>query len=762
MRAYATVALLGSVLLGPRPPSLTAQAWGPQSWDETVRRAKNLAREQPQSQWEQQIDGVLAADLIEFISPTRVLVGLVRTTRLGEPRYADIALVNAQDGAILWQTERDQIGQGNYSLLGSSPLFLLLGANDLGASLSALDTASGKPVWHYRAASPFSLARPTPDQILVLAKHGSGRRLEALDAATGRSLWEQDFDSKAVSDSAAAALFVSGDTAIVVAAQITEIDAKTGAILRRIARNAPADDQRSHLTADGRSLLTWNGGSVELIDRASGTSRWTASDPLPAQLVSIAPGSVMRVAKDGSRGVVDRLRPETGARAWRYQASASVVSPVAVVHGLVLFATDSALIGLDTATGTPRFVTALPEAVQAAGPSLARRIGMPDQIELRPGPDRLFLSRERAGLVAFELPSGKQLWFQPIYERPQPAFDYTAQGRYEWLLQNLALVGRPQAALPPSLSSSSAADPHLHTLDVAQRFYDESKARWDQVRNDPNATRGERRDAVDRMVLASQGNLVATQTEVATGRAMASMEFGASVLNFALNFAARQKARILSGVIERVQIMMQGSTRAEQRAFQGDYYLRPFYKRGRGVTIVSLETGKRRDVVFSPHSEPLTAFGVDLPVFTVGPGGRLVLFGLSLHTDRYVERSLGKAKVPVLSLMSYDVPGMTMIDRQRDWGWLTDFIRAGDLPSLTRTLASGDVDVNSRHWAAGESGLIWAVALGKLDMARFLVEHGADVNQVSDLGQTALDVAATPELKSYLRSVGGKSASEVQ
>src|SRR6266498_3341960 len=163
----------------------------------------------------------------------------------------------------------------------------------------------------------------------------------------------------------------------------------------------------------------------------------------------------MRVAKQGERGIVDRLRPESGARVWRYQASGSVVSPVAVVNGLVIFSTDSALVALDTATGTPRFVTALPPDVQAAGPSLARRIGIPDQIELRPDPERLFLSRERAGLVAFELPSGKQLWFQPIYERPQPAFDYTAQGRYEWLLQNLALVGRPQAALPPPIVSCS-------------------------------------------------------------------------------------------------------------------------------------------------------------------------------------------------------------------------------------------------------------------------------------------------------------------
>jgi outer membrane protein assembly factor BamB len=755
MRLLISAVVITAIL----PLPARAQAWGPQSWGETVRRAKNLAPEQPQTTWEQQIDGVLAADLIEFLSADRVLVGLVRTTRLGEPRYADIALVNAADGSILWQTERDQIGSGNYSLLGTTPLFLLLGANDRGGNLSALDPATGKSVWQYRAPTPFGLVRPTPDRILVLSKQGGGRRLEALDAATGRSLWRQDFDKQAIPDSSQATLLVSGDTAIVVAAQVTEIDAKTGATLRTIPRAAPSSDNYSaQLAPDGRALLVWNGPSIELIDRTTAKSRWTANDPLPAQLVAFTPGGIMRVARDGDRGIVDRLRPESGARVWRYQVSGTIVSPVAVTNGLVVFATDSALIALDTATGTPRFVTALPPDVAAAGPSVAMRVGIPDQIELRPSPERLFLSRERAGLVAFELPSGKQLWFQPIYERPLPAFDYTAQGRYAWLLENLALVGRPQVAMPPSLSRSSTADTHLNSLDVAQRYYDESRARYDQLRASPYSTRGEREAAADRMVLASQGNLAAVQTNVAVGRAMASMQLGASVLNFALNFAAQQKARILSGIVERVHIMMQGATRAEQRAFQGDYYLRPFYKRGRGVTIVALETGKRRDVIFSPHSEPVTAFGVDMPVVTMGPGGRLVLFGLSMHTERYVERSLGKSKIPVLSLMSYDVPAMTFIERQRDWGTLIELVKLNNQGVLLRALESGELDINSRHWAAGESGLHWAVALSNIEMARFLVAHGANVNLVSDLGQTALDIASTEEMKSYLRSVGGKPA----
>src|SRR6266498_2623980 len=280
MRFTPTILLgLGLVAASPARP----QAWGPQSWGETVRRAKNIAPEQPQSQWEQQIDGVLAADMIEFVSPDRVLVGLVRTTRLGEPRYADVALVNAADGSILWQTERDQIGQGNYSLLGTSPLLLLLGSNDVGGFLSGVDPASGKRFWQYRAPNPFSIVRPAPDRILVLSKQGSGRRLEALDAATGRSLWKAEFDKKAIPDSADVRLFFAGDTAIIVAGQITEIDAKSGATLRTIARAAPSDNLSAQL--DGSVVLVWSGQNVELLDVLTTPHEHDSAIELRAQVV---------------------------------------------------------------------------------------------------------------------------------------------------------------------------------------------------------------------------------------------------------------------------------------------------------------------------------------------------------------------------------------------------------------------------------------------------------------------------------------------
>src|SRR5687768_15621064 len=268
------------------PGAAPAQAppWGPQSWSETVRRAKNLAPEQPATVWEQQIDGVLAADLIEYLSPDRILVGLVRTTRLGEPRYDNIMMVNAADGAVLWEAERDQYAQASYSIVGTAPLLVLLAASDIGMSLTALDTATGKRAWQYRAKPPFRLARPSLDRTLVLGKQGSGRRLEAIDALTGRVVWRQDFDSKAIGDSVSATLLVSGDTALIVGSSVTEIDVRDGTVLRTLPLGAPASAASSAALVAG-SVVTWNGTRIEVLDRASGTSRWSQNDSLPAQQI---------------------------------------------------------------------------------------------------------------------------------------------------------------------------------------------------------------------------------------------------------------------------------------------------------------------------------------------------------------------------------------------------------------------------------------------------------------------------------------------
>jgi hypothetical protein len=250
---------------------------------------------------------------------------------------------------------------------------------------------------------------------------------------------------------------------------------------------------------------------------------------------------------------------------------------------------------------------------------------------------------------------------------------------------------------------------------------------------------------------AAERQLTATQVNVAMGRMQAGAELAQSMMNFASALAAQLRQVANEGLLSRVRLMMNSAFRAQQHVFQGDWYVRPFYKRGRGVTIVSLATGKRRDIVVSPTNEPFLSYCVDLPVFTVSPdGGRLMAVGISLKADRYVMRSLPLTKMPSLSILSYDLPSIALIERQRDWSILADVVQSGDTAWAKRVLDSGMVDVNARHWRAGETPLIIAAALDKPDFVRLLLARGADSRIVSDLGMTALDVAKSEPVRAAL------------
>ncbi|MDP3909090.1 MAG: PQQ-binding-like beta-propeller repeat protein [Gemmatimonadales bacterium] len=768
MRIPAVLTVAGFLALSPAAAQNPPPAWGPQTWDETIRRATNLAREQPRTSWEQVITGD-AVDLIEFIGPDRVLTGYVDISRLGEPNHDKIVLVNAADGSVIWTADRLQYQRGTYSLFRTVPHIVLLGSDAASFSLTALDTATGKRVWQRNGRAPFQLALSGggPDRYLVLAGEGQRSRLEAMDAASGRVLWKREIPETVISESTAARLIVSGDTAIVVGREVLEIDAATGATLRTITARATGGDQPNALLAPDGSVVLWNEGAIEWIDRGTGASRWVSTDSGTAttgsgalRVVSLEGGDVMRVGYREATGtsVVDRLRGSTGARVWRYVVRGIVVSPLVVDSALMVLATDSTLVGFDAATGTHRFQQAFPADFAAGGPSYARRVGMPDIVEQRP--NRAFIARERAGVIAYELPAGRMLWFQPNYERPISALDYTAQGRYDYMVFIMALQGRTRPGGPPSMSVHSPQRRQSPMLQSAQRDYQAARVRYEAVRRDPTVGGATRSVALSRLRFAADQQYATAQIEANLNKMAANLELGISALNFAFGLMAQQRERMQAGLESRAFLVVLSGAKARNGVFQDDFYLWPFYKRGRGVTLVSLETGKRRDIVVAPHSEALLAFSVDYPVFRMGPDGQLLAAGISLRPDRYVDQKQWKlTKAPNLSLLSYDVDSIAFIDRTRDWSWLVDAIRGGNEPMLTGFLDRNEVDVNARHWAAGETALMFAASLNRLDFARLLVARGANVNAVSDLGQTALDIAKAEPMREYLRSVGGKPAS---
>jgi ankyrin repeat protein len=82
-----------------------------------------------------------------------------------------------------------------------------------------------------------------------------------------------------------------------------------------------------------------------------------------------------------------------------------------------------------------------------------------------------------------------------------------------------------------------------------------------------------------------------------------------------------------------------------------------------------------------------------------------------------------------------------------------------------------DVDVNAKD-GIGWTALHWVVRNGyrvdfkneNIDVIRYLIENGADVNAKNDDGETPLDDAyiyGTDEIRQILRDAGGKSGKEI-
>ena len=81
-------------------------------------------------------------------------------------------------------------------------------------------------------------------------------------------------------------------------------------------------------------------------------------------------------------------------------------------------------------------------------------------------------------------------------------------------------------------------------------------------------------------------------------------------------------------------------------------------------------------------------------------------------------------------------------------------IRGDDLEIVKYLLENG-ADINAKD-NYGTTALMKASSNGQLEIVQFLIENGADINIKNNEGKTALDVAATKEIKKVLRKAGAR------
>ena len=584
------------------------------------------------------------------------------------------------------------------------------------------------------------MARVTGQNRLIFAfRDGSSFKVRVLDLATGDALIETVLPAEAFSGTTNISIDVADTSAFLVGNSVVTLDLADGRVVRTIDIPLIASESASTVfLTDG--ILAWDTETIAYFDRALNAVRWTVTtDDEPIQTVAVSMGHIVLVTGI-EQSVMSLLDPGAGQQIWSHSITGRIVSPIATSDDLFLCTTDSTVVGVKVADGSTAFVRSLPSDMASGSPTFAEIMGLPDVLRTEDGV--LFVARERSGIAAFDLPNGNLRWYHAHYEANLALINYTADGRFVSLHATMVEMGHISPSEPfippPSLSAvnSSGTSQHLAT---AQRRYETARARYE-------AGRGSASD----VQLAVEGVLVSLQMDMTCGQLTAGLEVAQSIMNLGIALREIQRARGRQGAIDRMELALQGALRAQENLFQSGYYLRPFYLEmwGRGVTIVETATGLRRDIIFSPQSPPALAYGLDMPTFAVDTeGDQLVVFGISLKTDRYQRRNKWGTHIPNYSLLKYALDQLEFVSHSTVYPALQPAIINGDVEQIHWLIDQGlDVEVLEWRNQHGETPIFQAVAMGMANIVELLINAGADVNAVDDLGGTPIFYAATIRL----------------
>ena len=727
--------------------------FGEHTYPVTIQTANRLASIEPATTWEVALDGE-ASDLLEFISPDLLLAGVVVVDRNSAPDYGPIYLIDTSTGEVKWEYERDDLSGGSYSLLFVDPLIVLLGVDQSSARLVALDPESGRKVWDEKVDTPYGLAGIQDQNRLIFAfRDGSSFKSRILDLTTGNTVIEIDLPSDAFSDTIHISIYVEDTTALLVGRSIVAVDLGDGSIVRTVDIPITAPEPASTIfLTDG--ILAWDAQEITYLDHTLNEVRWTITpDNGPIRTVAVSSGHIVLVTGT-EQSVMSLLDPAAGQLVWSHPIAGRIVSHIATSDDLFFCTTDSTVVGVKAADGRTAFVSLFPSDMASGSPTFAEIMGLPDVLRIEDGV--LFVARERSGIAAFDLPDGTLRWYHAHYSASLPLINYTADGRFASVYATMIEMGHlspSEPFLPPPSLSAVNPDGSSQLLAVAQQHYEHARARYESGRG----------SALD-VQIASGSELVALRMDMFSGQLTAGLEVAQSILNFGIAFREIQLARGRQGAIDRMELALQGAQRAQECLFQSGYYLRPFYLEmwGRGVTIVETATGLRRDIIFSPQSPPALAYGLDMPTFAVDTeGDQLVVFGISLETDRYQRRSKWGTHIPNYSLLKYALDQLEFVSHPTVYPALEPAIINGDIEQIHWLIEQAlDVDILEWRNQHGETPIFYAVVLGMTNIVELLIDAGADVNAVSDMGMTPIELAGSLQnIYDVLLAAGARTVS---
>jgi len=584
-----------------------------------------------------------SADFIEYIGKDRALVGSVSCgSKLGIPRNGPVILYDTKTGAELWRANRPSTPEGTYRVL-STKQAIVIGSWEKSLSIRALNLQTGKAIWSFKSAGD-SVISVVGSRIFCLDPKNS--LLSCISLLSGKTLWKQTLRESFSGGLALPALVVSGEMVIVIGQEVEAFLALSGKSLWQLKYNFPTEKTASVLLDKG--LCLWSAKNTLVIDTVKGKTLWHQKDfNKGLKGLYYADGLILRVLIDkGESDVVEALKPSTGKKIWARNIGDLIVSPLVVSGKLVLFTGDKAVYGIRKANGKMAFSRAFDDRFTKNTPSAAPILGAPDMLSVREG--KLVVWRDRAGVMAVALPSGKNLWaHHPL--RPLPDYNVNDATLLKFTVKNIK---------PKNIQSGGVIPVHKPGPNP---FLIAAEKKHAQVMADKNSGSLDKR-------ISGGAVMNAMEIDSAFSQAQAAVDVGVAMIGAAQAYKKMLELKAKEGLKQRYLMQSESIFRRKNRAFQGRYFLTPFLARGvgMGLTMVNLDTGKRADFLYSPLVVPLLDFSVDLLCYSLDETQtKLLTVGLGLNTKRYETMKKWQWRLPRPFVLAFDVNQLPFLKENR-------------------------------------------------------------------------------------------------